>query len=49
MTKGTQSFGKRNAKSHGLCTRCGKRSWHLQKKRCASCGYPAPKMRKCMF
>lgn len=45
MTKGTQSFGKRHTKSHTLCVRCGKRSWHCQKKRCASCGYPAAKIR----
>ncbi|KAL9653515.1 hypothetical protein ABK040_002148 [Willaertia magna] len=46
MTKGTQSFGKRHTKSHGLCPRCGKRSYHLQKKTCASCAFPSPKMRK---
>merc|ERR1719445_1072478 len=42
---GTPAMGKRNKKSHGLCPRCGKRSFHLQNKRCASCGYPARKMR----
>ncbi|KAK9761188.1 60S ribosomal protein L37B [Basidiobolus ranarum] len=46
MTKGTQSFGKRHTKSHTLCRRCGSRSFHNQKKTCASCGYPAAKMRK---
>mmetsp|Transcript_116192 Transcript_116192/g.163307 ORF Transcript_116192/g.163307 Transcript_116192/m.163307 type:complete len:94 (+) Transcript_116192:20-301(+) len=46
MTKGTQSFGKRHNKSHTLCVRCGKHSYHIQKSRCASCGYPAAKMRK---
>ncbi|ORY74609.1 60S ribosomal protein L37 [Protomyces lactucae-debilis] len=46
MTKGTQSFGKRHGKSHGLCRRCGNRSYHLQKATCASCGYPAAKTRK---
>ncbi|KAL0234283.1 hypothetical protein PCE1_001320 [Barthelona sp. PCE] len=45
MTKGTASFGKRNSKSHTLCVRCGKRSYHIQKSRCASCGYPEAKMR----
>ncbi|CAD2093044.1 60S ribosomal protein L37, putative [Plasmodium vinckei] len=44
--KGTGSFGKRNGKSHFLCLRCGKRSYHLQKKRCASCGYPDAKKRR---
>uniref|UniRef100_A0A7S1AU68 Ubiquitin-like domain-containing protein n=1 Tax=Noctiluca scintillans TaxID=2966 RepID=A0A7S1AU68_NOCSC len=42
---GTPAMGKRHAKTHGLCVRCGKRSFHYQKKRCASCGYPATKMR----
>jgi len=45
MTKGTASFGKRNQRSHCLCIRCGKRSFHLSKRRCASCGYPDKKMR----
>ncbi|SCV03036.1 LANO_0G01750g1_1 [Lachancea nothofagi CBS 11611] len=45
MSKGTPSFGKRHNKSHTLCNRCGKRSFHIQKKTCASCGYPAAKMR----
>jgi large subunit ribosomal protein L37e len=42
---GTPAMGKRHKKSHGLCPRCGKRSFHLQKKRCAACGYPAAKIR----
>ncbi|KAL0229401.1 hypothetical protein GEMRC1_014018 [Eukaryota sp. GEM-RC1] len=46
MGKGTSSFGRRNGKSHVLCTRCGKRSFHAQKSRCASCGYPDAKLRK---
>jgi len=45
MTKGTQSFGKRHTKSHTLCRRCGRRSFHNQKKRCSSCGYPDAKKR----
>ncbi len=45
MTKGTQSFGKRHNKSHTLCRRCGRSSYHIQKKLCASCGFPAAKMR----
>ncbi|KAH7049971.1 ribosomal protein L37e-domain-containing protein [Linnemannia elongata] len=35
MTKGTSSFGKRHTKSHTLCRRCGRRSFHNQKKTCA--------------
>eukprot|EP00656_Telonema_subtile_P039721 TRINITY_DN447_c0_g1_i6.p1 TRINITY_DN447_c0_g1~~TRINITY_DN447_c0_g1_i6.p1 ORF type:complete len:120 (+),score=14.31 TRINITY_DN447_c0_g1_i6:126-485(+) len=45
MTKGTTSFGKRHNKSHTLCRRCGRRSYHVQKKTCAGCGYPAAKIR----
>ncbi|CEQ41226.1 SPOSA6832_02922, partial [Sporobolomyces salmonicolor] len=41
-TKGTTSFGLRHTKSH---TRCGRRSFHKQHKTCASCGYPAAKLR----
>merc|ERR1712107_257572 len=46
MTKGTQAFGKKHNKTHTLCRRCGKSSYHIQKSTCASCGYPSPKMRK---
>eukprot|EP00404_Azadinium_spinosum_P024416 CAMPEP_0180605742 /NCGR_PEP_ID=MMETSP1037_2-20121125/26779_1 /TAXON_ID=632150 /ORGANISM="Azadinium spinosum, Strain 3D9" /LENGTH=167 /DNA_ID=CAMNT_0022624875 /DNA_START=63 /DNA_END=566 /DNA_ORIENTATION=+ len=42
---GTPAMGKRHKKTHGLCVRCGKRSFHYQKKRCAACGYPAAKIR----
>ncbi|TGZ84326.1 60S ribosomal protein L37 [Ascodesmis nigricans] len=49
MTKGTSSFGKRHNKSHTLCRRCGRRSFHIQKSTCSSCGYPAAKVRKCTF
>ena len=45
QTKGTTSFGKRHNKSHTACRRCGKTSYHIQKKTCSSCGYPAKKMR----
>ncbi|CAI0389982.1 unnamed protein product, partial [Linum tenue] len=31
--KGTASFGKRRNKTHTLCIRCGRRSFHLQKSR----------------
>ncbi|KAJ6264166.1 60S ribosomal protein L37A [Drechslerella dactyloides] len=46
MTKGTSSFGKRHNKSHTMCRRCGRRSLHVQKHTCSSCGYPAAKTRK---
>ncbi|KZZ87688.1 Ribosomal protein L37e [Ascosphaera apis ARSEF 7405] len=43
--KGTSSFGKRHNKTHTLCRRCGRRSLHIQKHTCASCGYPSAKVR----
>ncbi|KAJ1914580.1 methylenetetrahydrofolate reductase 1 [Tieghemiomyces parasiticus] len=46
VTKGTASFGKRHIKTHVLCKRCGNRAFHVQKKTCASCGYPSAKIRK---
>ncbi|KAI3930791.1 hypothetical protein MKX01_037237 [Papaver californicum] len=46
MGKGTRSFGKRRNKTHTLCVRSGRHSYHLQKSRCAACGYPAAQLRK---
>ncbi|XP_015784996.1 60S ribosomal protein L37 [Tetranychus urticae] len=46
MTKGTSSFGKRRNKTHTLCRRCGRSSYHIQKCKCASCGYPDRRIRK---
>ncbi|KAH9388769.1 60S ribosomal protein L37 [Tyrophagus putrescentiae] len=46
MTKGTSSFGKRHNKTHTLCRRCGRSSFHIQKKLCSSCGYPNARIRK---
>nr|CCQ18623.1 60S ribosomal protein L37 [Sycon ciliatum] len=45
MTKGTSSFGKRHNKTHTLCRRCGRSSYHIQKKVCGACAYPAARMR----
>ena len=39
MVKGTRSFGKKIGLKHTRCRRCGKPSFHIQKKRCASCGF----------
>ncbi|MEM2902776.1 MAG: 50S ribosomal protein L37e [Candidatus Bathyarchaeia archaeon] len=40
MGKGTSSFGKRSSgKTHIKCRRCGRRSYHVRKKRCAACGF----------
>jgi large subunit ribosomal protein L37e len=46
MTKGTPSKmgGK---KTHTMCRRCGKHSYHVQKRRCAACGFgESSKIRK---
>ncbi|KAH3674328.1 hypothetical protein WICMUC_003400 [Wickerhamomyces mucosus] len=45
QTEGTPSFGKRHNKTHTICPRCGRRSFHIQNKTCASCGYPSAKIR----
>ncbi|VDM02420.1 unnamed protein product [Schistocephalus solidus] len=46
MTKGTTSFGKRHNKTHTQCRRCGRKSFHNQKKVCSACGYPCARLRK---
>ncbi len=46
MTKGTASKGKRNSKTHIMCRRCGNRSYHIRKKRCAHCGFGETKKMK---
>ncbi|UCC33311.1 MAG: 50S ribosomal protein L37e [Candidatus Bathyarchaeota archaeon] len=39
-SKGTPSFGKRQGKTlHIKCRRCGRRAYHVRKKRCSACGY----------
>ena len=45
MGKGTPSFGKHNKVTHIRCRRCGRHSYHVNKKRCSYCGYPAPRLR----
>lgn len=45
MSKGTPShFG--GKRLHITCRRCGRQSFHAQKGRCSSCGYPDAKLRK---
>ncbi|HLC78181.1 MAG TPA: 50S ribosomal protein L37e [Candidatus Nanoarchaeia archaeon] len=40
MTKGTPSMGmKSGKKTHIPCRRCGRKAYHMTKKKCASCGY----------
>ncbi len=44
--KGTTAQGKHNKITHIRCRRCGRHAFHWQKKECAACGYPHPKMKK---
>lgn len=47
MTKGTTSKGKYKTPTHMRCRRCGRHSFHRQKRRCAFCGFGAEaKMRR---
>jgi len=40
LTKGTTSFGKKSkGKTHIRCRRCGGHSYHVNKKKCAQCGF----------
>ena len=40
MTKGTPSMGKKSGKKNMIyCRRCGKRTYHVSKKACSSCGF----------
>jgi len=39
------NIGKQNKKVHGKCRRCGEKSFHLRKKKCASCGFGKTKKR----
>jgi len=47
MVKGTPSMGKKSGKTtHIRCRRCGKNTYHKQKKVCSSCGFGrSPKRR----
>lgn len=46
QTKGTTSQGPRHNKVHTTCRRCGRKTFHIQKKTCGACGYPCPKTRR---
>ncbi|MEM4254605.1 MAG: 50S ribosomal protein L37e [Candidatus Woesearchaeota archaeon] len=40
MGKGTPAMGKRSkGRSHIICRRCGRHSYNVAKKVCASCGF----------
>lgn len=41
MSKGTPSLGKFSTPRHARCRRCGRHAYHVQKKKCASCGFGA--------
>jgi ribosomal protein L37E len=47
QSRGTPAFGRRHTKTHTLCRRCGRMSYHKQKSTCSACGYPAARLRKC--
>ena len=32
-------MGKRNKRTHILCRRCGKTTYHIRKRKCSACGY----------
>jgi len=48
MTKGTPSMGMKSGKvSCVRCRRCGRRSFHVSKHKCSSCGFgKTSKLRK---
>jgi len=47
MTKGTASHGRKSGKkTHIPCKRCGRRAYHVRKKKCASCGYGSTAARR---
>ncbi|KHO48265.1 MAG: large subunit ribosomal protein L37e [archaeon GW2011_AR5] len=45
MSKGTSARGKFNKITHIRCRRCGRHSYHIQKKECSACGYPIAKLK----
>jgi large subunit ribosomal protein L37e len=40
------SMGKFNKPTHTRCRRCGRRAYHIRKKKCAACGYGVSKKLK---
>merc|ERR1712118_274210 len=45
MPHSKQAYKKQIQKTHTLCRRCGRTSFHIQKKVCAACGYPSARLR----
>ncbi|MDD5177970.1 MAG: 50S ribosomal protein L37e [Candidatus Nanoarchaeia archaeon] len=48
MVKGTHSMGLKSGKKNFIrCRRCGKKTYHIKHKKCASCGFgKSSKLRK---
>jgi large subunit ribosomal protein L37e len=45
MPHSKQALKKQIQKTHTTCRRCGRTSFHIQKKVCSACGYPAARNR----
>jgi len=45
MPHSKQALKKQIQKTHTGCRRCGRTSFHIQKKVCAGCGYPSARNR----
>ena len=45
MPQSKQALKKQIQKTHTTCRRCGRTSFHIQKKVCAACGYPSARNR----
>ncbi|EFK96210.1 Ribosomal protein L37e [sediment metagenome] len=37
--KGTVAMGRKNKKTHIICRRCGRHTYHLGRRKCAACGF----------
>ena len=46
MPHSKQALKKQIQKTHTSCRRCGRTSFHIQKKTCSACGYPAARNRR---
>ena len=45
MPHSKQALKKQIQKTHTSCRRCGRTSYHIQKKVCSACGYPSARNR----
>lgn len=39
MSDGTASAGRKKKGTHGICRRCGNKSFNISKGKCSSCGF----------